>query len=181
MKTLRLVLFAVVACAQLAVPASMVWTRARTFREGGVWKFQTEPVDPVDAIRGRYIRLSFPAQRVPQTQAVPFGPMYAVLKEGQSGFAQIDHVSATPLTGNNVVKVDANGWYDGMETYRFPFSDFWVSERIAPQADAAYAGLRREHRSAYVTVRVRNGDAAMEELYIDGKPLVEFLRAPAAP
>jgi hypothetical protein len=40
---------------------------------------------------------------------------------------------------------------------------------------------QREKADAYVTVRIRNGDAAIEELYIAGKPLREFLRTQAAP
>jgi hypothetical protein len=30
-----------------------------------------------------------------------------------------------------------------------------------------------------VTVRIRNGDAALEQLYIDDKPLPDYLRAQA--
>ena len=31
-----------------------------------------------------------------------------------------------------------------------------------------------------MTVRVRNGDAALEQLYIDNQPLADYLRAQAA-
>ncbi|MFL6501202.1 MAG: GDYXXLXY domain-containing protein, partial [Candidatus Udaeobacter sp.] len=59
MKTLRLLIFGVVALAQLTVPAAMVWQRNQTLEQGRVWKFRTAPVDPVDVIRGRYIALRF--------------------------------------------------------------------------------------------------------------------------
>ncbi len=49
---------------------------------------------------------------------------------------------------------------------------------MLPAADAAYArNTTRDKRNAYVTVRVRSGDAALEELYIDNQPLKEYLRA----
>ena len=55
MNKLRLIIFLVVALAQISVPASMIWKRQRTLREGRLWKFRTAPVDPVDAMRGRYL------------------------------------------------------------------------------------------------------------------------------
>ena len=65
MKTLRIVIFIVVAMVQFSVPASVVWKRERTLKHGRVWKFRTAPVDPIDAIRGRYVRLRFAAEEVP--------------------------------------------------------------------------------------------------------------------
>ena len=48
MKMLRILIFGVVALAQLAVPATMVWQRDQTLKQGRIWKFRTAPVDPVD-------------------------------------------------------------------------------------------------------------------------------------
>jgi hypothetical protein len=45
-------------------------------------------------------------------------------------------------------------------------------------AERAYAdNSNRKHQNAFVTVRVHHGDAALEQLYIDNKPLVDYLRA----
>ena len=62
MKSWRLIVFAVVAAAQLGVPASLMWKREQTLRHGSVWKFRTAPVDPIDAFRGRLIALEFDAE-----------------------------------------------------------------------------------------------------------------------
>jgi hypothetical protein len=51
---------------------------------------------------------------------------------------------------------------------------------MAPQAEQAYReNSRRGKENAYVTVRVRGGDAAIEQLYIDNQPLGDYLRAQA--
>ena len=63
MKMLRILIFGVVALAQLAVPTAMVWQRDQTLKQGRVWKFRTAPVDPVDVIRGRYIALRVSLRR----------------------------------------------------------------------------------------------------------------------
>jgi len=59
MKYWRLIVFVLVAFAQLAVPGSLIWKREHTLRQGNVWKFRTAPVDPVDVFRGRYVALHF--------------------------------------------------------------------------------------------------------------------------
>jgi hypothetical protein len=59
-----------------------------------------------------------------------------------------------------------------------PFDKYWVTERDAPAAETAYrAQSQRDKRNAFVTVRVFRGDAALEQLYLNGLPLEEYLRA----
>lgn len=185
MKTLRVVIFLSVALIQLSVPASVVWKHEQTLRHGRVWKFKTAPVDPIDAVRGRYIWLRFAAEELPAGVSLPkqdYVPsanvVYVILKEDADGFAQIDHVSETPLKGDNVIEVSSEGWRAYKVYLRFPFNHFWVTEKNAPAAEKAYIeNSRRGKENAYVTVRVRDGDAALEQLYIDNQPLPDYLRA----
>ena len=178
MKILCLSLFAVLAVVQLSVPGSVVWRRQQTLKRGHVWKFKTEPVDPVDAVRGRYIALRFALDQVASHEPLSNGPAYAILKEDENGFAKIDHLSATPVSGDDVVRVETAGWWSEMQHVRFPFDRYWVSEANAPAAEQAYlANSRRGNENAYFTVRVRAGDAAVEQLYLDNQPLPDYLRA----
>src|SRR2546430_17019320 len=95
MKMLRILIFGVVALAQLAVPATMVWQRDQTLKQGRIWKFRTAPVDPVDVICGRYIALRFTAEEFAAPAKFEAGnkPVYAVLKQSTDGFAEIDHLT----------------------------------------------------------------------------------------
>ena len=178
MKSIRLFLFALVALAQLSVPAWAVWMRTQTLSKGKLWKFRTAPVDPVDAVRGRYVALAFQAETVPQAERIPPAAfVYAVLKENDRGFAEVDHLSVTPVHGDNVMKVKPGGWWNGTQHVDFPFDRFWLTEKIAPEAERAYAASSRQAKeNAYVTIRVHEGDAALEQLYIDDQPLIEYLR-----
>jgi uncharacterized membrane-anchored protein len=187
MKNLRLIVFVLVALAQLAVPASVVWKRGQILSHGRVWKFKTEPIDPEDAIRGRYIALRLEAERIWEQPAPspgvfkPESDYYATLKEDENGFARVDKVSTTKTMGDDVIQVKMGYWSGGWQQVRFPFDKLWVAERVAPQAEQAYReNSRRGKENAYVTVRVRNGDAALEQLYIDNQPLADYLRAQAA-
>jgi uncharacterized membrane-anchored protein len=177
MNALRIIIFVLVALAQLAVPGSMIWKRQRTFRAGRVWKFRTAPVDPIDALRGRYLSLRFSAEDFPRVTSIPTTETaYVTLKEDAEGFAIVDKISAERNAGDDVVSVDRFGTYDEKSHVVFPFDKFWVSEADASAAEAAYmANSRRENLNAYVTVRVHDGDAAIEELYLAGQPLREYL------
>ena len=174
MKHWRLIVFALVALAQLAVPASLILKREQTLRHGSVWKFRTAPVDPVDAFRGRYIALEFEAegQEITPPANLEFGEtIFVTLRADEEGFAQIDQVSSTRPSDDGFIEADLAG-----KTVSLPFDKYWVTERDAPAAEAAYrAQSRREKHNAFATVRVFRGDAALEQLYLDGQPLGEYL------
>lgn len=183
MTSFRLIIFAVIGLAQLSVPASVIWKREQTLRQGRVWKFKTAPVDPIDAIRGRYVALRFDAETVPHSENTIPGPvgttMYVTLKEDAQGFAQVDHLNEMPITGDNVMKVK-QGYASKDNEYRvvFPFNRFWVTEDDAAAAEKAYfENSRQGKQNAYAAVRVRESDAAIEDLFIDNQPLREYLRA----
>ena len=180
MKMLRILIFGVVALAQLAVPTTMVWQRDQTLKQGRIWKFRTAPVDPVDVIRGRYIALRFTAEEFAAAGKFEAGnkPVYAVLKQSTDGFAEIDHLTTEPAGTDDTVPVESVWWWGGKQQVRFPFNKFWVAEANAAAAERAYVeNNRRDNQNVYVTVRVRRGDAALDQLYIDNQPLSEYLRA----
>jgi len=180
MNMLRILIFCVLALAQLAVPAAMVWQREQTLKQGRVWKFRTAPVDPVDAIRGRYIALRFAAEEFDAPVKFESGnkPVYAVLKQDTDGFAEVDHLTTETVVTDDVVPVNSAWWSSGKQHVSFPFDKFWVAEANAPEAERAYIeNNRRDKQNAYVTVRVRHGDAALDQLFIDNKPLSEYLRS----
>lgn len=181
MNKLRLMIFLLVALAQISVPASMIWKRQRTLRDGRLWKFRTAPVDPVDAMRGRYLSLRFEAEEFPRSERLPHAfetTVYVGIKEDADGFAVVDQVYDAPTGRHDTVEAENHGWYAGKQRVRFPFDRLWVTEANAAAAEKAYADhSRREKVDAYATVRVMAGDAGIEELYIAGQPLREYLRA----
>jgi uncharacterized membrane-anchored protein len=181
-KKLPLIIFIFVALAQLAVPASMIWKRQRTFRDGHLWKFHTAPVDPVDAMRGRYLSLRFAAEEFARAEPLSGSNVYVTFKEDSDGFAVVDQITEERIEGQNSVPVQSYGYYEGKMRVRFPFDELWVSEADAPAAEQAYLShSSRQLADAYVTVRVASDDAAIEQLFIAGQPLREYLRATARP
>ena len=181
-KTWILPALLVLALVQLAVPIGMIVRRELTLREGKAFRFRTAPVDPYDAFRGKYVALAIEPQSVAVKESEKYvrgQPAYAVLAPGTNGFATVVRVEPRrPAVGDYIaVRAEYDVWAGGQLRLRWPFDRYYLNERDAPRAEQAY----REHsrggaRDAYVQVRVKNGFAVLEELYVGGKPVAEALK-----
>ncbi|MFH1039462.1 MAG: GDYXXLXY domain-containing protein [PVC group bacterium] len=174
--------FILLAVVQIAVSAARIVKWEDVLRTGTLLRFRTEPVDPSDAFRGRYVALEFEQSTVP----LELGPdlkrgeeVYARLGEDEEGFARIGKLVKERPTEGNYLKVDVlyGSTRDNKIHLQFPFHRFYLEEEIAPAAEKAYrARSSRDKRDAYVTVRIKNGYGVLEELFVGGKPIMEFLR-----
>src|SRR5262245_5657836 len=115
MKMFRILIFGVVAVAQVVVPATMLWQRDQTLKRGRVRKFVTVPGDPVNVIRGRYIALRFTAEEFAAPAKFEAGnkPVYAVLKHTTDGFAEIDQLTSKAAETDDAVPVESVWWWGG--------------------------------------------------------------------
>ena len=58
------ILFIILAVAQIAVPAQMIFGREAILKAGTAYKFSTEPVDPSDPFKGKYITLNYDVNNI---------------------------------------------------------------------------------------------------------------------
>ena len=188
-RRLLLTAFALVCAAQLAVPAQMIRTQQQLLAEGSLHRFRTAPVDPADPFRGRYVALRFDAECVP-ADSLPHSVdtrrrLYARLQRGDDGYTVLASLHEQPPAGEYLL-VRPAGWGCGEREQRvlLPFDRYYMDEALAPQAELAYLALNRRGEAGvlpantYVTVRVLGDDAALEELYLDGKPVRQGLLTP---
>lgn len=160
--------------------------------------FETEIFDPYDPMRGRYVQLNFKQNevRLPHKNTRPaelsFGSVcYAVLETNPDGTARI--VDLLPEQrqipdGKDFLKVKYRHFrqdYDqehrrhentGIHVIELPFNRFYLNERLAPMAEEQ---LQRHTRRGSALARVKvyhNGNFALVDLIVDGKPLLERLR-----
>jgi uncharacterized membrane-anchored protein len=170
-------LCAVVAAVQLSVPASLIVRHERTLHQGTAWKFKTAPVDPYDAFRGRYVALQFE-----QSQAAPAADqtfrrgqkVFVALEKDKDGFARFATLSAEPPKDKPYLRVRA-GWQSGPTVQvELPFDRFYMGEHIAPAAEQAYWQNNRRgqtNTTTYAMVRIRDGRAVIENVFIGDKPI----------
>ena len=182
MKSLRLMLWIVLALAQLAVPAWMIVGEERILRDGRQLKLHTRPVDPADVFRGRYVALGYQVERAPRELVrghLEYGDTaYLELREGADGFAELVALHKEQPAGDLVLKAKVNFLTPETVGVELPFNRFYMDENMAPHAESAVRETESEPTNAWVMIRVLDGRGVIEELYIGGRPVREFLLNP---
>jgi uncharacterized membrane-anchored protein len=166
---------------QLGVPAFMIARREHVLHAGRALKFKTAPVDPYDAFRGRYVALNFEAATV---TGIPLPPglrhgmrVYALLGEDDQGFARVTALSLARPPGGPCLRARVQYPAPDRVSLELPFDRYYMEETKAPAAEDAYRRNNRgEAGNAYAVVRVLGTQAVLEDLYVGGLPVEEFLR-----
>ena len=135
-------------------------------------------MDPYDAFRGRYASINLDRRIRADKRIYPGQTVYAEIEVGEDGFATFSKVYTDSPPNKPYVETTALAYIQNRNqvVIQIPFDRYYLNEELAPQTEKAY----REHSSsgksdAHIKVRVRDGLALLEELYIDGKPVGEFL------
>jgi hypothetical protein len=153
----------------------MIVSHEATLAKGTTYRFKTQPVDPYDAFRGRYVQLGFVAARaeIPEGLEVERGQrVYVPLTTDAEGFAGFGPVSSE-RPGGDYLRVRLRYVDRKSATLVLPFDRFYMEEEAAPKAERLYR--RSGQRPAYATVAVYRGRAALQDLFIDGMPVIDRL------
>lgn len=179
-----MVIFAVVAAVQVAVPVAMILQREPILRTGRVYKFRTRPVDPYDAFRGRYVQLAFEQDHAPwrSHDEVQRGmALFASVTTGTNGFAVIPEAASERPAKGDYIKVVAShpGWGTnaGSVYFTLPFDRYYLEESKAPQAEKTYWEHNRRNQTnsdTYAVVRIKDGEAVLADLYVADKPIRDY-------
>lgn len=179
-------LFIVMAIAQLGVLAWIILGQERILKQGEVFLFKTAPVDPRDPFRGEYVRLDFAAEEgpwtMPDTMAYGRSDYYAVLATDSEGYATVTTLLTNAPEAGPYIKVKAMSW-GGKQIDRImlPFDRYYLQEGDGPRTEDLLQPTWNEGEvtpglPAHAVVRVLDGEAVVEDLIVDGKPLREWLK-----
>lgn len=180
---LRLVLFLIVAIWQLAVAGGAIYKSELALRIGESFRFRIQPVDPVDAFRGRYVAIRFAVDRAPVADDFELRNgrhIFAPIEIDTDGYAVLGRAELEPPTTGPYLRLRAGVVAPDDEGKRhvwvsMPFGRFYMDEDLAPEAERAVWGGPRGQREASVSVRIRSGFGVVEELYIDDVPIHRWL------
>lgn len=177
--------FIVVALIQLFVPAKMVWDSNAVIAFGNTFKFKTQPIDPNDPFRGKYVVLNYEANQVRIKDANDFDygeTVYVTLKNDKSGFVAIKAASKTKPKNTSdyvtatVSHVSATTTDSTILSISYPFDRFYMEESKAKPAENIVAESSREdEKSAYTVVKVKDGQAVIQDLMVDGISVKEMV------
>ena len=182
-RMLRIGLFVVVAVVQLAVATGAIVRSELALRTGEAFRFRIQPVDPVDAFRGRYVAIRFAVERAPAAEdlEVRRGTFVCVpIEVDDDGYAALGPAELEPPSSGAYLRLRGGGVYPDEDGKRYvwinlPFRRYYMDEDLAPEAERAVWSGPRGQREASVSVRIRNGFGVIEELYIGDVPIHRWL------
>ncbi len=179
-KELIIGLFSGLILVQIASPLSMIIKRESVLKNGTQFRFKTAPVDPYDAFRGRYVALGLDASKIAEPQGADLKSgqkVYAQIVNDDNGFAKISQVTMQKPKDPNFLTAKVSRVYKGDVFLDLPIDRYYMEEKAAPRAEQIYRKhSAREKQDAYVVVRIKDGFAVIEGLYVGGQRIEEVLR-----
>lgn len=185
MKIFSIVLFALMVVAQWFVPVSMIVDMEEVRHKGKLFRFETQPIDPTDPFRGKYITLYYKLSTYDTKEShwKDDSDVYVVVTDESSTLAQIVRISETPPTDTKdyfKAKIAAIQ-YDTQLAIEFPFERFYLEESKAQPAETIYNDNNRDEKRkpAYAEVYVYDGKVYLADVKIDGVSIVDIVKRQA--
>ena len=189
-KKIAVTVFILTCLAQLFVPAKMIFDREDILNSGTEYKFRTEPLDPNDPFRGKYITLRYTDNVFPVDSPgywADKGEIYVQLKKDEDGFAIIENIwEEAPDKGDYVIakvsrNIAASTLFDPTHkksiTIQYPFNRFYMEEYKAPDAEKTYREAARDTgQTTYALVNIKDGEAVLKDVMIDGKSIKDIVK-----
>ena len=188
MKTIHIfIIFIVVVLAQLFVPAQMIFNKEAIITNGKAYKFKTQPVDPSDPYRGKYINLNYDISSFVTTDTLweRQDKVYVYLDIDSLGFAKVNDVSKTPLNLTRDFIVAEVNWYNKRDkklNFSFPFNRYYMEETKAYDAEVAVRNNQRDSikNNTYALVYIKNGEAVLNDVIIDDISIKDYVQKKAS-
>jgi uncharacterized membrane-anchored protein len=180
MKNKLIIGLLLLALVQIYVPLSMIIKRESVLKHGEQFTFITAPVDPFDAFRGRYVALRIKEDYLVNQGARYFEKgktVYVTIGVDDQGFAKFNSITLSRPGGNAYMRVKAGYTSEGKIYLELPFDRYYMQEKAAPAAEAAYLQhSRQDKQDAYIVVRVKDGFAVIESLYLGGQRIEDVVK-----
>lgn len=182
MKTVALPLFVAMCLAQWLVPGQMIYDSERVIAGGKSYKFKTQPIDPSDPFRGKYITLNFEATSVVVADSGSWQSgedVFITFTIDSAGFAEPSGIFREPPDAEAFLKTTVSYFdtYDQFEVFfNLPFDRFYLEESKASQAEQIYWQAQTDTvQVAYGLVTIGRGQAVLTDVMINEKSVVDII------
>ena len=175
--------FIIMVAAQWFVPGKMILDQENALTDGTPYKFKTQPIDPNDPFRGKYVWLNYEMGVIKSNDSVwaREQSIFVYIKTAADGYAVATEVSKTLLdTDQDYVKADAGYYYNQEVHFELPFDRFYMEESKALDAEKGIrrTQLRRQDSLApvcYALVYVKDDIAVLDNVFIGDVSLKDFV------
>jgi uncharacterized membrane-anchored protein len=185
MKKLLFILFAVMCIIQWVVPGMMIYNSEKTIANGTLFKFKTEPIDPSDPFRGKYITLQFESDFILFNDSIDFHTgeeIFVTFETDSSGFAVADEIYKVEPESESYLRTTVDFVVNHRNNHRvefdLPFDRFYLEESKALKAEELHRAAQRDSvQLAYALVSIGAGHAVIKDVIINDKPILDLIKA----
>jgi uncharacterized membrane-anchored protein len=158
----------------------MIAKRESILKDGIQFKFKTAPLDPYDAFRGRYVALQIEEDYVPMIKGLRLNSgqnVYALIETDSEGFARLTNVTTSKPYEESYIQAKVRHIYGDKVYLDLPIDRYYMEEKAAPTAERIYfRHAQRDKQDAYVVLRIKDGFAVIESLYVGGQKIEDAVR-----
>jgi len=178
MKTKKIA-FAAFALIVILVPMYLIFQSEDVLTNGHKHKLRLEGYDPFDPFRGKFLRLRF-ENNIPCDITLAAGDKgYVLLEKDSLGFSHFSFVQKSRPTHSDYVEAETQAVYGGRAEMNFDnLNKFFINEdkaKVAEDILADYTSMAPD--KIYMTIRVLDGEARIEDIIVKAKTLLEYIQS----
>lgn len=176
MSKVRLCIFVLLAVIQVGAPMTLLVRYEAVLHSGTEYKLRTEPMDPYDPLRGKYVALNFIDETCNVGENTFKGDdiAYLELKTGLDGFSKpfaLHKINSS----DQWLKVTVESVYSNTYHFKYPFDRFYLEEKKAPVVEKLYNERSFDNdRPTYILIKIKNNRAVITDLYINNKSYKDY-------
>ncbi len=177
-------LFVLMVLIHIVIPFQMIWERQMALDTGEIYYFRTEPVDPVDPFRGKYVALNYESDFWKTDTLCTLqrdDKVYVHLIKDSVGYASISSLSNEKPRSDDAyftarVRYVSRHKDSLRINLRMPFDRFYMEESKAPKAEEVINVTdRTDTLPTYAVVKIHKGNAVLEDVKVNEVSLVEWV------
>lgn len=193
-------LFFAFAAIIVLIPVYVAISSQNVLNNGKLYKFKPLAYDPFDPFRGKFLRVNYDTSGIPTEFDFAEGEtVYVSVAKDKQGFAFFEEAFKEPPKGKDYI--ESKIAWSGMGTDRrlemiermddpdFEISEEDVRQRVSIEIpdnlgkyfinedDALNAEkvLAKHRENAYIAVRILDGQARLENIYVFNQPMLDYL------
>ncbi len=159
----------------LLIPAYLVFKSESILTDGTLYKFRPQAYDPFDPFRGKFLRMNYDTGDIPCNEDVDEDQtVYVSVGVDEEGYAFFEEVFTKPPKDKDYVKSVVRYTHGNEVDIEIPdnMRKYFINEDKALDAEHVFF---EERDSIYIGVRILDGEARLEDIYVHNQPILEYL------
>jgi len=173
------IIFGIFAVVILLIPLYIIMSSESILENGHLHKIRLRGYDPFDPFRGKFLRLNYD-NNIPCDVAVEKGKdAFVLLEKDSMGFSYFAFAQAEKPDHDDYIQAELLYVADGFTSIKIDnLTKYFINEDKAQEAERVVQGFTRERpNDIYVAIRVLDGEARLQDIFVEETPLLEYLES----